>query len=112
MRARLLRDQLDAAGTERPRPQRTVDPAERVLLGCLGPALVFAVAPACLPTGWMKISKAPVAWLDTMEPIASRSVVLARASTNNSQALTEESLTKARQFLNGSLHNKFCKLFC
>ena len=61
--------------------QRTVDPAERVLLGCLGPALAFAVAPACLPTGWMKISKVPVAWLETMEPIASRSVVLAEAST-------------------------------
>ncbi len=29
----------------------------------------------------MKISKVPVAWLETMEPIASRSVVLAEAST-------------------------------
>ena len=61
--------------------QRTLVPTERVLLGCIGPALAFAVAPACLPTGWMKISKVPVAWLDTMEPLASRSMVLAEAST-------------------------------
>ncbi|MAD18651.1 MAG: hypothetical protein CMJ52_00285 [Planctomycetaceae bacterium] len=61
--------------------QSTLDPRERILLGCLGPALVFSVAPACLPTGWMKISKAPVAWLDRMEPLTTGSLVLAEAPT-------------------------------
>jgi 4-amino-4-deoxy-L-arabinose transferase len=62
------------------RSQSTLSPTRRVLLGTLGPALGFAVAPACMPTGWMKISKAPVAWLERLSPLTSRSLVLVDAS--------------------------------
>lgn len=62
------------------RSQRTASSTRRVLLGTLGPALIFAVSPACMPTGWMKISKAPMAWLEPFSELTNQSLVLVDGS--------------------------------
>ncbi len=62
------------------RSQRTPSSTRRVLLGTIGPALIFAISPACLPTGWMKISKAPMAWLAPYSSLAEGNLVLVDAS--------------------------------
>jgi hypothetical protein len=48
-----------------------------VLIGGIGAAVLFAVIPSMMPTGWMTISKAPTAWMERYAPIATRSTVLA-----------------------------------
>jgi 4-amino-4-deoxy-L-arabinose transferase len=57
--------------------QRTDDGRGRVLIGGIGAAVLFAVIPSMMPTGWMTISKAPTAWMERYAPIATRSTVLA-----------------------------------
>ena len=66
------------------RSQRTTSATRRVLLGTLGPAIGFAVAPSCLPTGWMRISKAPMAWLEPFTELTDRSLVLVDGSLMHS----------------------------
>ena len=66
------------------RSQRTTSATRRVLLGTLGPAIGFAVAPACLPTGWMRISKAPMVWLEPFTELTDRSLVLVDGSLMHS----------------------------
>ncbi|MFB0986918.1 MAG: phospholipid carrier-dependent glycosyltransferase [Phycisphaerales bacterium] len=66
------------------RSQRTTSATRRVLLGTLGPAICFAVAPACLPTGWMRISKAPMVWLEPFTELTDRSLVLVDGSLMHS----------------------------
>ncbi len=57
--------------------QRTDDGRGRVLVGGIGAGALLAVIPAMIPTGWMTISKAPTAWMESFSPIATRSTVLA-----------------------------------
>jgi len=57
--------------------QRTDDGGGRVLIGGIGAAGLFIIVPLLMPTGWMTISKAPVAWMGQFAPLASQSVVLA-----------------------------------
>jgi 4-amino-4-deoxy-L-arabinose transferase len=57
--------------------QRTDDGRGRVLLGGVGTAALFAVIPLMMPTGWMEISKAPIAWMRPYTSLAQQSTVLA-----------------------------------
>ncbi|MCP4758040.1 MAG: phospholipid carrier-dependent glycosyltransferase [Planctomycetes bacterium] len=56
---------------------RSDDGLRRVFIGGIGAAAFLAIMPSLLPTGWMKISKAPMAWLHQWTPLAERSTVLA-----------------------------------
>lgn len=57
--------------------QRTHDGRQRVLIGGLACAGFVAIMAGLMPTGWMKISKSPVAWMQPWRPLAERSTVLA-----------------------------------
>lgn len=57
--------------------QRTDDGRGRVLLGGIGSVGLFAIMPALMPTGWMTISKAPIAWMEQRAHIANGHTVLA-----------------------------------
>ena len=57
--------------------QRTDDGRGRVLIGGVGAAALFVCIPLLMPTGWMLISKAPVAWMRPYTSLAERSTVLA-----------------------------------
>jgi 4-amino-4-deoxy-L-arabinose transferase len=56
---------------------RSDDGRHRVLLGGVGVAALLAVVPSMLPTGWLPLSRAPMAWLAQWEPLVARSTVLA-----------------------------------
>lgn len=56
---------------------RSTNGSQRILIGGIGAAAFLAIMPALLPTGWMPVSKAPMAWLQQWTPLAERSTVLA-----------------------------------